>query len=68
MPIETNPKVMAGKPVIAGTRITVELIQEKLAAGATVSEIRRDYPHLSRADVELAAKYPRTLGQRRAKP
>lgn len=34
--IESNPEVMLGKPVVAGTRITVELILEELAAGATV--------------------------------
>ena len=38
--IETNPKIMFGKPVIKGTRITVELILRKLGGGMTVSEIR----------------------------
>ena len=37
--IEANPAVMMGKPVIAGTRITVELVLEKLAAGETVEQI-----------------------------
>ena len=37
--IESDPNVMMGKPVIAGTRITVELVLEKLAAGETVEQI-----------------------------
>ena len=37
--IVSNPDVMMGKPVIAGTRITVELILEKLASGVTVAQI-----------------------------
>ena len=44
--IEINPAVMMGKPVIRGTRITVELILRKLAEGETESELMEDYPHL----------------------
>lgn len=42
--IVSNPKVMMGKPVITGTRITVELILEKLAAGETEEEILQAHP------------------------
>ena len=42
--IVSNPEVMMGKPVIAGTRITVELILEKLAAGETVEQILQAHP------------------------
>jgi uncharacterized protein (DUF433 family) len=42
---------MLGKPVIRGTRITVELILEKLAADISIDEILADYPRLTRADV-----------------
>ena len=49
--IESNPKIMLGKPVIKGTRITVELILEKLAAGETVDEILNEYSHLKREAV-----------------
>ena len=42
--IVSNPKVMMGKPVIAGTRITVELILDKLAAGETVEQILQAHP------------------------
>ncbi len=45
--ISSNPDVMMGKPVIAGTRITVELILEKLAAGETTEEILAVYPRLT---------------------
>jgi len=42
--IEINPAVMPGKPVIRGTRITVELILSKLAEGETENELLEDYP------------------------
>jgi uncharacterized protein (DUF433 family) len=42
--IVSNPKVMMGKPVIAGTRITVELVLEKLAAGETIEQILEAHP------------------------
>lgn len=44
--IVSNPKVMMGKPVIAGTRITVELILEKLATGETIEQILEAHPQL----------------------
>jgi uncharacterized protein (DUF433 family) len=47
----------AGKPVIRGTRITVELILSKLAEGETESELLEDYPHLTRADVRASIAY-----------
>ena len=59
--IEINPRVMFGKPVITGTRITVEQILRKLAGGMTVDEILADHPHLLPEDVyaavTLAADY-----------
>lgn len=45
--IESNPKVMMGKPVIKGTRLTVELILEKLAAGETFEQLLDAYPRLT---------------------
>lgn len=45
--IESNPKIMFGKPVIKGTRITVELILGKIADGETVDAILSSYPHLT---------------------
>ena len=55
--IEVNPKVMMGKPVIRGTRITVEMILRKLAEGATERELLEDYPHLAPEDVRAAIAY-----------
>ena len=55
--IQSDPDVMMGKPVIAGTRITVELILEKLAAGETVDEILAAHPRLTREAVLAALEY-----------
>ncbi|MTJ09668.1 MULTISPECIES: DUF433 domain-containing protein [unclassified Anabaena] len=49
--IATNPKVMAGKPTIKGTRLTVEYILNLLAHGATVAEILEEYEGLVEADI-----------------
>ena len=49
--IESNPNVMAGKPVIAGTRITVELILERLGAGESVDQLLESYPRLKQQDI-----------------
>jgi len=48
---------MMGKPVIKGTRITVELILEKLAVGETVADILSSYPHLTKKGVLAAIDY-----------
>ena len=45
--IESNPKIMLGKPVVAGTRITVEFILEELAAGTTMQGLVESHPRLS---------------------
>lgn len=55
--IEVNPKVMLGKPVIRGTRITVELILRKLSEGATESDLLDAYPRLNREDIQCAIAY-----------
>jgi len=55
--IVSDPKVMMGKPVIAGTRITVELILEKLAAGETVDQILVAHPRLTREAVQAALAF-----------
>lgn len=46
--IQSDPEVMMGKPVVAGTRVTVELILEKLAAGESVDQITTEHPRVSR--------------------
>ncbi len=55
--IVIDPAVMMGKPVIRGTRITVELILRKLAEGASEAELREDYPHLTTEDIRAAVAY-----------
>jgi uncharacterized protein (DUF433 family) len=55
--IEVNPKVMMGKPVIRGTRITVELILRKLSEGATHTELLEAYPKLTRKSIQTAIRY-----------
>jgi len=55
--IEINPQVMMGKPIIRGTRITVELILRKLAEGETEAELLEDYPHLTPEDIRAAIAY-----------
>jgi uncharacterized protein (DUF433 family) len=52
--IISDPQVMMGKPVIAGTRITVELILEKLAAGETTEQILSAHPRLTPAAISAA--------------
>ena len=55
--IESDPGVLAGKPVVAGTRITVELILEKLAAGETVEQILEAHPRLTVEGVRAALAF-----------
>jgi len=55
--IEINPDVMLGKPVIRGTRVTVELILRKLGEGSTELDLLDAYPHLSDADIRAAIRY-----------
>ncbi|HEY0781600.1 MAG TPA: DUF433 domain-containing protein [Thermoanaerobaculia bacterium] len=55
--IEVNPKIMLGKPVIRGTRITVELILRKLSEGATEEMLLDAYPRLDRDDIRAAIAY-----------
>ncbi len=57
--IEINPKIMVGKPVIKGTRITVELILEKLSDGETIDQILHSYQHLNREQILACLDYAR---------
>ena len=52
--IVSDPSIMMGKPIIAGTRITVELVLEKLTAGETMDQILEAYPRLSRDAIHEA--------------
>jgi len=55
--IESNPGVMMGKPVIVGTRITVENILERIGAGETVEAIVTEHPRLTREAVLAAVEF-----------
>jgi uncharacterized protein (DUF433 family) len=55
--ITSDPQVMMGKPVIAGTRITVELILEKLGAGETVEQLLHSHPRLTPEAIQAALSF-----------
>ena len=55
--IVSDPKICMGKPVIAGTRITVELILEKLAAGETIEQILDAHPGLKEESIRAALTF-----------
>ena len=59
--IETNPKVMLGKPVIKGTRIPVALVLNLLAHGYTLARVVETYPQLKEDDVRAAIEYAAVL-------
>lgn len=49
--IESNPNILFGKPVISKTRISVDLILEKIASGDTIADILEAYPNISKNDI-----------------
>jgi uncharacterized protein (DUF433 family) len=55
--ITSDPKIMMGKPTLTGTRITVELILEKLAAGETVDQILSEHPRLTAEGIRAAIAF-----------
>lgn len=61
--IEKNPEVLVGKPVIRGTRLSVELILELAAGGWSVERILRNYPGISKEDVQACFAYASHLVQ-----
>ncbi len=55
--IQSDPAVLAGKPVIAGTRITVELILEKLAGGESIDQLLEAHPRFTRNGIQAALAF-----------
>ena len=55
--IQVDPRVMLGKPVIKGTRVTVELILRKMGEGADERSLLDEYPQLTSDDVRAAVRY-----------
>ena len=65
--IIADTEILGGKPVIDGTRISVELIMEKIAAGQTVDMILASYSHLNREQVLAALRHAYKLARAEAK-
>jgi len=55
--IQSDPSIMMGKPVVTGTRITVELILEKLVAGETVEQLLEAHPRLTKEGIQAALRF-----------
>ena len=55
--IIVNPKIMGGKPIVKGTRITVEQVLKLLAQSLSPNEILKDYPHLTKEDISAVLLY-----------
>jgi uncharacterized protein (DUF433 family) len=55
--VTIDPEILAGKPVIRGTRIAVELVLELLAAGQSEADILDNYPSLTREDILACLAY-----------
>ena len=55
--IQSDPSILMGKPVVTGTRVTVELILEKLGAGETIEQILAEHPRLTREGVLAAVRF-----------
>lgn len=64
--IISDPKILGGKPTIAGTRISVELILDRISAGMSVKEILKDYPHLTVEQIQTAISYAKNLVTRKS--
>ena len=59
--IELNPDIMLGKPVIKGTRLTVETVLTKLSQGANVEDLLRAYSNISKEDIYACFQYASAL-------
>ena len=55
--IVVDPEILAGKPVIRGTRLAVEFILELLAAGQSEEDLLKNYPGLTREDILACLSY-----------
>jgi len=55
--ITANPKILGGKPIVQGTRLSVEFILELLASDVPEENILEDYPHLTREDIHACLRY-----------
>lgn len=59
--IVSDPQILGGKPIIAGTRISVEIILDKIAAGMSEKDILIDYPHLNAHQIQAVVSYAKKV-------
>ncbi len=59
--ITANKEILGGKPIIKGTRISVEFILELLTSGVTEDEILQDYPHITKDDIRACLSYAHSV-------
>ena len=59
--IVSDPNILNGKPVISGTRISVELILDRFSSGMNEKEILKDYPHLTSEQIQTAVSFAKKL-------
>jgi uncharacterized protein (DUF433 family) len=59
--IARDPNIMLGKPIVKGTRITVELLMRKLAGGYSIEKLLESYPHISKEQILAAFEYTADL-------
>ncbi len=59
--ITRDPKILLGKPIIKGTRISVELVMRKLASGYSVEQFLSNYPHLTLEQIQSCFEYTANL-------
>ena len=62
--IVVNPAIMGGKPVIRGTRVTVERVLSLLAQGLAIPKLLQEYPHLTEEDISACLAYGASLAGR----
>ena len=55
--ITNDPKILGGKPIIAGTRLSVEVLLEFLAGGMEIKEVLKEFPYLTKKQVQAAISY-----------
>ena len=63
--ITTNPEILAGKPIVAGTRISVELLLDCMASGWGVEKVVEAYPHITPEDVSAALAFAADVMRRK---
>lgn len=67
--ITQDPKILGGKPILAGTRMSVEVILEFLAGGMEIKEMLKEYPFLTMEQIQAAIQYAaKQVGSKKSAP